>query len=129
MTWGWETLLRNVELMTVSAAHAVATIDGVLLFGRTPNRYVPQSGIRAVCYPGIAPDYAARADEHLRGPMVPLHAANSSMVETGLVEQAVDLLHRPAVEGRRGGGPGEGGTERMILDRSGHRRSRRRRRR
>ena len=91
---GWETLLCNVELMTTSAAQIVATIDGILLFGKTPSRYVPQSGIRAVCYPGIEPDYATRADEHLRGPMIPLHAANSSMIDAGLVEQALDFIRR-----------------------------------
>ena len=54
----WETLLRNIDLMTVSAGHQVATIDGVLLFGKAPSRYLPQSGIRALCYPGKEPDYA-----------------------------------------------------------------------
>ena len=91
---GWETLLRNIELMTVSGAQHVATIDGLLLFGRNPNRYVPQSGIRAICYPGPDPDYATRADEDLRGPMVPLKGANESIVEAGLVEQAWDFVRR-----------------------------------
>ena len=91
---GWETLLCNVELMTTSAAQRVTTIDGMLLFGNTPNRYVPQSGIRAVCYPGLEPDYATRADEHLRGPLVPLLAANGSIVEAGLVDQAWDFMRR-----------------------------------
>ena len=91
---GWETLLRNIELMTVSGAQHVATIDGLLLFGRNPNRYVPQSGIRAICYTGPDPDYATRADEDLRGPMVPLKGANESIVEAGLVEQAWDFVRR-----------------------------------
>ncbi len=91
---GWETLLRNIELMTVSGAQHVATIDGLLLFGRNPNRYVPQSGIRAICYLGPDPDYATRADEGLRGPMVPLTGTNESIVEAGLVEQAWDFVRR-----------------------------------
>ena len=91
---GWETLLRNIELMTVSGAQHVATIDGLLLFGSNPNRYVPQSGIRAICYTGPDPDYATRADEDLRGPMVPLKGANESIVEAGLVEQAWDFVRR-----------------------------------
>ena len=68
----WQTLLRNIDLMTMSAGLPVATIDGMLLFGRTPNRFLPQSGIRAVCFLGTELDYAARADENLRCPMVPL---------------------------------------------------------
>ena len=91
---GWETLLRNLELMTESAGARVATIDGLLLFGRTPERHLPQSGIRALCHPGAEPDYATRADENLRGPMVPLAAADGSIVENGLVDRAWDFVRR-----------------------------------
>ena len=90
----WQKLLCNLDLMTVSAGQAVAPIDGVLLFGKNPKRFVPQSGIRAVCYPGTDPDYATRADEHLKGPMVPLGAADGSIVEAGLMEQAWDFVRR-----------------------------------
>ena len=90
----WETLLRNIDLMTVSQGLLVATTDGILLFGRTPKRFLPQSGIRAVCFPGTEPDYATRADENLRGPMVSLRAANGDIIEAGLVEQAWDFVRR-----------------------------------
>ena len=92
---GWGTLLRNIELMTVSAGQFVATIDGLLLFGLTPKRYVPQSGIRAVCYVGREPDYATRADEDLKGPMVPLcDPDNGEFVKLGLVDKAWDFVRR-----------------------------------
>lgn len=101
----WETLLRNVDLMTAAAGRAHATIDGVLLFGRTPNRHVPQAGIRAVCYPGAEPEHAARADEDLRGPMVALRGADGSLVEIGLVEMAWDFVRRNTPPGVRFDGP------------------------
>lgn len=91
---GWETLLTNVELMTENAGQRVATIDGMLLFGRAAKRFVPQSGIRAICYPGTEPDYATRADEDLRAPMVPLASMDGTIVEPGLVEQALDFVKR-----------------------------------
>ena len=91
---GWETLLRNLELMTESAGARVATIDGLLLFGQVPERYLPQSGVRAICDPGAEPDYAARADEDLRGPLAPLGAADGSIVEGGLVDRAWDFVRR-----------------------------------
>lgn len=91
---GWETLLRNLEFMTVSAGRYVATVNGLLLFGKLPDRYVPQSGIRAISYPGIKEDYATRADEDLRGPMVSLCAEDGSLVEAGLVDQAWDFVRR-----------------------------------
>lgn len=90
----WEALLRNIDLMTVSADQHVATIDGMLLFGRAPHRFLPQSGIRALCFPGTEPDYATRADENLRGPMVPLGTVDGTIDETGLVEQAWDFVRR-----------------------------------
>ncbi len=90
----WEKLLRNLDLMTVSSGLAVPTIDGMLLFGKTPKRFLPQSGIRALCYPGATPDYAARRDQELRGPMVPLCSADATIVESGLVEQALDFVSR-----------------------------------
>lgn len=85
---GWETLLQNLEIMTLSAGRYVTTVDGMLLFGKLPARFIPQSGIRAICYPGTEPDYATRADEYLRGPMVPLGAEDGSLIEAGLVDQA-----------------------------------------
>lgn len=64
----WEQLLYNLELMTDSAGERVATVDGILLFGKRPSRYLPQSGVRAICYAGAEPDYATRADETCAGP-------------------------------------------------------------
>jgi ATP-dependent DNA helicase RecG len=90
----WEKLLRNLDLMTASSGQMVPTIDGMLLFGRTPKRFLPQSGLRALCYPGVQPDYATRADEELKGPLVPLCAADGSITESGLVEQALDFVNR-----------------------------------
>lgn len=91
---GWEALLHNMEFMTDLQGESTATVDGMLLFGANPKRFLGQSGIRALCYPGIEPDYATRADEYLLGPMVPLRAENGSFVELGLVEQAWDFVRR-----------------------------------
>ena len=91
---GWETLLDNLELMTESVGAYVATINGLLLFGLAPKRYLPQSGVRAVCFPGIESDYAVRADEDLRGPLVPLGTADGSIIEAGLVDRAWDFVRR-----------------------------------
>lgn len=91
---GWEQLLYNLELMTEFDEGRVATVNGILLFGKQPSRYLPQSGVRAVCYTGDAPDYAARADQRLQGPLVPLRAVDGSFVEIGLLEQAWDFVRR-----------------------------------
>lgn len=91
----WELLLRNQELMRNSGDHCVATVDGLLLFGIAPRRGLPQSGVRAVCYASNQPELAARADEALFGPMVPLaRSAGDQIQERGLIEQALDFVRR-----------------------------------
>ena len=84
----WQTLLINTEIMTDEGV----TVGGMLLFGKTPNRFLPQAGIDAVAFPGIEKEYAARERKGLRGPMTPLLDIHGSVVENGLVEQALDFF-------------------------------------
>ena len=90
----WETLLRNMDYATKAAGRVMPTMDGMLLFGADPGRFVPQSGVRALCYPGAEPSYETRADEVLRGPLSPLVAADGSIVEPGLADRALDFVRR-----------------------------------
>lgn len=87
---GWRALLVNTEIMTEEGV----TVGGMLLFGTTPNRFLPHAGIDAVAFPGAEKDYAARERGALRGPMTPLRDANSAIVENGLVEQALEFVRR-----------------------------------
>lgn len=103
---GWVRLLTNLDVMVDAGAVAAPTVDGMLLFGRNPKRFLPQSGIRALAYQGTTPDYAARADEDLRGPLLPLLDRQGEIVESGLVEQALAFLarnteRRASIEGGR----------------------------
>ncbi len=91
---GWNTLLRNLDLAVVSGGRTVPTVDGMLLFGHKAGRFLPQSGIRAICYPGEEPGYAARADESIKGPLAPLRGRDGSLVEIGVVEGAWDFVRR-----------------------------------
>lgn len=86
----WTTLLFNTEIMVEDGI----TVSGVLLFGRTPNRFLPQAGIDAAAFPGVNKDYAARERAPLRGPMMPLLNDNGEIVEAGLVEQALAFVKR-----------------------------------
>ena len=91
----WQRLLKNLDLVTGSAGRMAATVDGMLLFGKDPKRFLPQSGIRAICYPGPEPDYATRADEDLTGPMAPLcDPEDGELVKRGLVDKAWDFVRR-----------------------------------
>lgn len=86
----WRSLLINTEIMTEEGV----TVGGMLLFGNTPSRFLPQSGIDATAFPGTEKDYAARERSALRGPMTPLLGVDGKLVENGLVEQALDFVRR-----------------------------------
>lgn len=90
----WQIELQNLELMVASRDQIAVTIDGILLFGRNPGRYVTQSGIRAICYLGDGPDYPVRADEYIKGPLVPLCDSNGSIIESGVVDSGWDFIRR-----------------------------------
>lgn len=95
----WTTLLANAELLSDEAETFPPTIAGLLLFGRVPNRYLPQAGIDAVAYLGGEKDYNARERTELRGPLTPLFGESNQsgerlLVETGLVEQAIEFVRR-----------------------------------
>lgn len=86
----WVSLLVNTEIMTEEGM----TVGGMLLFGDTPNRFLPHAGIDAVAYPEAEQDYDTQERTALRGPMTPLLSKGADIVENGLVEQALDFVQR-----------------------------------
>ena len=100
-TDGFERLLFNLELVTTAAGYNSATVDGLLLFGENLDRFLPQSGIRAICYQGPEPDYAVRADEDIRGPLTPLGGSSDLMVEPGVVDRVWDFVRRNTASSAR----------------------------
>lgn len=92
----WENLLVNVELMSRDAGLAVPTIAGMLLFGKTPRRLLPQSGIRAIAYQTVERDYAAAEDSLLSGPLLPL-LRGEEIQASGVIDTAIDFARRHLV--------------------------------
>ena len=89
----WVRLLTNTEILDDSD-NQPATVAGLLLFGTNPNRFLPQGGIDAAAYPQNEKDYTALERQSLRGPMVALRNREGALVESGLVEQAVEFVRR-----------------------------------
>ena len=88
----WQSLLINTGFMTEEGV----TVGGMLLFGVTPNRFLPHAGIDAVACPGTEQDGCAQERTALRGPMAPLLTEGREIVENGLVEQALGFVQRSA---------------------------------
>jgi len=89
----WQNLLLNTEFLIEEDDRKPATVAGLLLFSKNPNRFLPQAGIDAVAYPGKEKDYAAKERKSIRGPMTALFGSDG-LVENGLVEQAVEFVKR-----------------------------------
>ena len=92
-TLQWEKLLQNMHFATSTPDQVVVTVDGMLLFGQKPGLFLPQSGIRALCYPKDESDYAVQVDECIKGPLVSLSTSTGS-VEQGLVDSGWDFVRR-----------------------------------
>jgi ATP-dependent DNA helicase RecG len=86
----WKTMLFNTEIIVEDGI----TVSGILLFGRNPNRFLPQAGIDAAAFSGVDKEYGARERAALRGPMTPLLNDDGEIVEAGLVEQAIAFVQR-----------------------------------
>jgi ATP-dependent DNA helicase RecG len=96
----WNTLLTNTEFMGDEGLHMAA----VLLFGRHPQRFLPQATITATAYPGKEKDYAALERTVIKGPLTGLFSTSEAselhlilhLIETGLIEQALAFVTRNA---------------------------------
>jgi len=86
----WRSLLINTEVMTDEGV----TVGGMLLFGITPNRFLPHAGIDAAAFSGMEQDYDAQERTTLRGPITPLLSKSDDLVENGIVEQALNFVQR-----------------------------------
>lgn len=90
----WETLLINTEIMVESRGKAIPTVGGMLLFGKNPNRFLPQAGITAVAYPGTEKDYSAKERTVIRGPVVALSDQRNNILEDGIIGQTLNFIRR-----------------------------------
>ena len=88
-----EEWLLNLGLATTSPQWS-ATINGMLLFGKNPKRFLPQSGVRAIRYSGETHHHPVLAAENLKGPLVPLRDRDGLLLESGLVDQAWHFVRR-----------------------------------
>lgn len=90
----WQQLLVNTELMTQERDRTVPSIGGMLLFGLRPNRFLPHAGITATAFQGTEKDYDAKERATLRGPLVSLFGHDGALVESGVIEQALEFVRR-----------------------------------
>ena len=89
----WESLLVNTEVLHEDDPQP-ATLAGLMLFGKDPKRFLPHAKIDAAAYFSTEKDYDAKERRTLTGPILPLRGVDGTLLEPGLVEQAVDFVRR-----------------------------------
>lgn len=83
-----EDILINARIMTAADEGRLITIAGMLIFGREPERFLPQTGITAVRFRGREMDYNTLDRKDISGPLVNSYARDGSVLECGVIEQA-----------------------------------------
>lgn len=71
-----------------------ATVAGLVLFGKSPSRFLSHARIEAAAYCGPETDCALRERRTLHGPVVRLDGVDGTVLEPGLVELAVQFVRR-----------------------------------
>jgi len=91
----WEKRLCGLGFMVEREdGSPVCTIAGLVLFGHTPRKLLPQAGIRWMAFDGNDKTYKALDDRLIDGPMVALWRednGNRELAENGLIENFIDI--------------------------------------
>ena len=87
-------LLLNSDLLVEAGDGAGASVAGLLLFGKNPNRRLPQAGVTAVAFPGLEKEYNTVDEERIRGPLTPRVSKDGDVVERGVIDRTVDFIKR-----------------------------------
>ncbi len=91
----WQARLLGLGFLTEAAGNVCCTIAGLLLFGKTPRRYLKQSGLRVMAFRGQDKEYQAELDDILDGPMVgrfDVDAAGKRLFDRGIIERFMDAV-------------------------------------
>ncbi|MCP5046687.1 MAG: transcriptional regulator [bacterium] len=91
--------LKTFDLIVdTEFAADVASIAGILLFSKNPGRFLPNSGLRVIVYPGLDKDYDATTDEFVDYSIAELKVPtdepgnNYKTLEPGFFKMALNFL-------------------------------------
>jgi len=86
----WQTRLLGLGLLTESADNIYCTIAGLVLFGKSPRRYLKQAGLRVMVFNSENKQYDAALDDILDGPMVGRWDPGNGdkrLIDSGIIER------------------------------------------
>ncbi len=94
----WLERLEGLGILTEQAGREpVCTVAGLVLFGLSPRRYLPQAGIRLMAFSGPDKEYKAQLDEVLDASLVSRFRVNTASgerktIDKGLIDQFAERI-------------------------------------
>ncbi|WP_254921018.1 RNA-binding domain-containing protein [Photorhabdus luminescens] len=91
----WRARLLGLGFLTEAAGNVCCTIAGLVLFGKSPRRYLKQSGLRVMVFHGEDKEYQAALDDIIDGPMVgrwDLENGDKRLVDGGVIEKFMEAM-------------------------------------
>lgn len=91
----WQARLLGLSFLTEAAGNICCTIAGLVLFGKSPRRFLKQAGLRVMAFNGADKEYKAAFDDILDGPMVgrwDTDKGKKQLVDSGIIERFIDAM-------------------------------------
>lgn len=91
----WQARLLGLSFLTEAAGSVCCTIAGLVLFGKSPRRYLKQAGLRVMAFNGDDKEYQAALDDIIDGPMVgrwDLDNGDKRLVDGGVIERFMEAM-------------------------------------
>lgn len=91
----WQARLLGLGFLTETAGNICCTIAGLVLFGKSPRRYLKQAGLRVMAFNSDDKEYQAALDDIIDGPMVgrwDVENGDKQLVDGGVVERFMDSI-------------------------------------
>ncbi len=91
----WQQRLLGLGFIAEVGDNICCTIAGLLLFGKTPRRYLKQAGLRVFAFQGKDKEYQALLDDILDGPMVGRWdnaSTGKTLLDGGIIERFMSAM-------------------------------------
>ena len=91
----WQTRLLGLGFLTKAADTICCTIAGLVLFGKSPRRYLIRAGLRVMAFNDEDKAYQAALDDIIDGPMVgrwDIENGYKRLVDGGIIERFMDAM-------------------------------------
>ncbi len=90
----WRKLLCNSNLLVKSGENYQATVAGLLLFGKNPNRRLPQATVTTVAFAGTEKGSNTVDEERIIGPLTSRISKRGEVLDRGVIDHAIDFVQR-----------------------------------